>query len=136
MGHDRDRGAVRAFRADRIEGDVEVGAENAFTVPADFRAEDHIEDRGWLMGDAEPVTVRLAIDPRHLDGARGALGADAIITDETTVSGDRIVELTVTNRAALRSFVLGFLEHAEVLEPADVRADVVEWLQAVAAAPA
>ena len=136
VGHDRDRGAVRAFRADRIEGDVEVGGENAFTVPADFRAEDHIEDRGWLMGDAEPVTVRLAIDPRHLDGARGALGADAIITDETTAAGDRIVELTVTNRAALRSFVLGFLEHAEVLEPADVRADVVEWLQAVAAAPA
>jgi hypothetical protein len=32
--------------------------------------------------------------------------------------------------------VLGFLEHAEVLEPPDVRADVVAWLEAVAAAPA
>jgi proteasome accessory factor B len=136
VGHDRDRDAVRAFRADRIDGDVEIGSENAFAVPAEFRAEDHIEDRGWLMGDAEPVTVRLAIDADHLDGARAALGADASVTDETTATGDRVVELTVTNRAALRSFVLGFLEHAEVLEPADVRADVVEWLRAVAAAPA
>jgi proteasome accessory factor B len=136
VGHDRDRDAVRAFRADRIDGDVEIGPEHAFVVPADFRAEDHIEERGWLMGDAEPVTVRLAIDPDHLDGARGALGADAVVTDETTAAGDRIVELTVTNRPALRSFVLGFLEHAEVLEPADVRAEVIEWLRAAAAAPA
>jgi hypothetical protein len=29
--------------------------------------------------------------------------------------------------------VLGFLEHVEVIEPADVRADVVAWLEAVAA---
>ncbi len=136
VGHDRDRGAVRAFRADRIEGDVEIGAENGFEVPDGFRAADHIEDRGWLMGDAEPVTVRLAIDPDHLDGARGTLGPDAVVTGDQTARGDAIVELTVTNRAALRSFVLSFLEHAEVLDPADVRADVVEWLRAVAATPA
>ena len=37
--------AVRAFRADRIEGDVEVGSPDAFDAPADFRPDDHIEDR-------------------------------------------------------------------------------------------
>jgi proteasome accessory factor B len=136
VGHDRDRDAVRAFRADRIDGDVEVGPEQAFVVPDGFRADDHIEDRGWLLGDAEPITVRLAIDPHHLDGARAALGADAIVTGDTTAAGDAIVELSVTNRAALRTFVLGFLEHAEVLEPADVRAEVVDWLRTVVAAPA
>jgi proteasome accessory factor B len=136
VGHDRDRDAVRAFRADRIDGDVAIGPENAFAVPEGFRSDEHIEDRGWLMGDADPVTVRLAIDPDHLDGARGSLGSDAVITGDTTAAGDAIVELSVTNRAALRSFVLSFLEHAEVLEPADVRADVVDWLRAVVAAPA
>jgi predicted DNA-binding transcriptional regulator YafY len=40
------------------------------------------------------------------------------------------VEVTVTNRAALRAFVLGFLEHVEILEPADVRAEMVAWLEA------
>ena len=39
----------------------------------------------------------------------------------------------MTNRAAFRSFALGFLEHAEILDPPDMRAEVVEWLEAVAA---
>ena len=46
---------------------------------------------------------------------------------------DTIVEVTVTNRPAFRSFVLGFLEHAEILDPPDVRAEMIDWLEAVAA---
>src|SRR5262249_61060352 len=33
VGHDRNRNAVRAFRADRIDGDVEIGPPNTFEVP-------------------------------------------------------------------------------------------------------
>src|SRR5690242_11791643 len=91
VGHDRDRGAVRAFRADRIEGDVEIGPEDAFEVPDGFRADDHIEDRGWLMGDGEAVTVRLAIDPDYVDGALGALGAEAQLAGNTADGGGVIV---------------------------------------------
>ena len=47
-----------------------------------------------------------------------------------------IVDVNVTNRAAFRSFVLGFLEHAEVLEPADLRAEIVDWLEQVEAGAA
>jgi predicted DNA-binding transcriptional regulator YafY len=42
------------------------------------------------------------------------------------------VELSVTSPEALRSYVLGFLEHAEVIAPPELRADIVAWLQAVA----
>jgi proteasome accessory factor B len=131
VGFDRDREAVRAFRADRIEGDVEVGEPGAFEVPADFRADDHIEDRAWLMGDASPVTVRLAVDRDHLDNVVGALGADARI--EPGAGADAVVEVVVTNQAAFRNFVLGFLEHVEVVEPPEVRADTVAWLEAIVA---
>jgi predicted DNA-binding transcriptional regulator YafY len=41
--------------------------------------------------------------------------------------------MAVTNRAAFRTFVLGFLEHAEVLEPPELREDVVSWLERAAA---
>ena len=44
-----------------------------------------------------------------------------------------VVEVAVTNPAAFRTFVLGFLEHAEVLEPPEMRADLVTWLERVAA---
>jgi predicted DNA-binding transcriptional regulator YafY len=133
VGFDRVRDAVRAFRADRIDGNVEVAEAGAFEVPGDFRADDHIEDRAWMIGDAPAVTVRLAVEPDHLGGVLGALGSEALVEPEPTATGDTVVEVTVTNRAAFRSLVLGFLEHAEILEPPDVRADMIEWLEAVAA---
>ena len=39
------------------------------------------------------------------------------------------MRLAVTNRAAFRSFVLGLLDHAEVLAPPELRADMVAWLK-------
>ena len=39
--------------------------------------------------------------------------------------------LEVRNPEAFRSFVLSFLDHAEVLEPPSLRADLVAWLEAV-----
>jgi len=131
VGFDRDRDAVRAFRADRIDGDVEVGESGAFDVPDDFRPDDHIEDRGWLLGDAPPVNVRLAVDADHLDGVLGELGADARV--EKDADGRTFVDVSVSNKAAFRSFVLGFLEHAEIVDPPAVRAAMIEWLQTVAA---
>lgn len=131
VGFDRDRGAVRAFRADRIEGDVEVGESDAFSVPPDFRPDDHIEDRAWLMSDAPPVVVRLAVDRDHLEDVVGALGPEARV--DPAEDGSAVVEVTVTNQGAFRTFVLGYLEHAEILDPPDVRAAMIEWLEAIAA---
>jgi proteasome accessory factor B len=130
VGFDRTREAVRAFRADRIEGDVEIGEAEAFDVPADFRADDHIEDRGWLLGDAPTVNVRLAVDSDHLDGVVAELGADARV--EAGADGNTFVDVAVSNQAAFRSFVLGFLEHAEIVDPPEVRAAMIEWLETVA----
>jgi proteasome accessory factor B len=127
VGWDRDRGAVRAFRADRIEGNVEVGSPDAFDAPADFRPESHIEDRPWMLGDDEPVTVRLAVDAGTAAGALARFGDDATLTPRD--DGEIEVVLTITNRAAFRSFVLDLAEHAEVLGPEDVRADIVQWLE-------
>jgi predicted DNA-binding transcriptional regulator YafY len=131
VGFDRAREAVRAFRADRIEGDVEIGDAGAFEVPGEFRADDHIEDRGWLLGDAPTINVRLAVDPDHLDGVVAELGADARV--EAGADGSTFVDVAVSNQAAFRSFVLGFLEHAEIVDPPEVRAAMIEWLETVAA---
>jgi proteasome accessory factor B len=130
VGYDRDREALRAFRADRVEGDVHVGATDAFTTPADFRPDDHVEARPWMLGDEPPITARVLVAPEHCDTLLSELGADAVIVDDNDAG--TIVELVITNRAAFRTFVLGFLEHVEVLEPPDVRAEVVAWLERIA----
>jgi hypothetical protein len=44
-----------------------------------------------------------------------------------------VLSLTVTNRAALRSWVLGFLDHAEILGPPAVREAMTTWLVGLAA---
>ncbi len=136
VGFDRDRDAVRAFRADRIDGDVELGEPDAFEPPPDFRPDDHVESRAWLLGDDPAVTVRIRVDADHRDAMLSELGADAVVADGRDDDGGSVVEMTVTNRAAFRSFVLGFLEHAEVLDPPDIRADLVTWLERAASGAA
>jgi len=42
------------------------------------------------------------------------------------------VEVPCVNRDAFRSWVLGLTNHAVVVEPADLRAEIIDWLQGVA----
>jgi hypothetical protein len=37
----------------------------------------------------------------------------------------------VANWPAFRSFVLSFLDHAEILEPHEARASMIEWLEVI-----
>jgi predicted DNA-binding transcriptional regulator YafY len=43
--------------------------------------------------------------------------------------GSVVLTVTVTNRSAFRSFVLGFLDHAEVLDPPELRDELISWLE-------
>jgi proteasome accessory factor B len=129
VGLDRDRDAIRAFRADRIEGDVELGPAHAFDVPDDFRPDEHVEARAWLIGDEASVVARVLVDADHADAFVTELGADATVLEETDAGV--LIDVSVSNRSAFRAFVLGFLDHAEVVGPDDLRADVVAWLEAM-----
>jgi proteasome accessory factor B len=131
VGFDREREALRAFRADRIGDDVAAGPAGAFDVPAGFRPDEHVQDRPWLLGDDPPVSVRVAVDETHRDAFLADLAGDAVDVDARP-DGTTIVELAVTNRAAFRAFVLGYLEHAEVLDPPELRAEIVAWLEPLA----
>ena len=44
-----------------------------------------------------------------------------------------VVELAVSNRAGFRSWLMSFLDRAEVLAPESVRDEVVAWLEAAVA---
>jgi proteasome accessory factor B len=134
VGHDHGRGAIRSFRADRVEGDVAIGEPGAYEVPGDFRPEAHLGEHPWLFGDEAPLTARVLVDPEAVAGFEVALGtADA--TWERRADGSAVVEVPVVDRAAFRSFVLGFLEHAEVLEPLELRDDIVAWLERIVSPP-
>jgi predicted DNA-binding transcriptional regulator YafY len=75
------------------------------------------------------VVVELLVD-RGLEDAVLASVSEAVVAEER--SDGTVFHVPVVGRAAFRSFVLGFLEHAEVLGPAEVRADMTGWLERMA----
>jgi proteasome accessory factor B len=130
VGFDGDREAIRAFRADRIESDVEAGPAATFERPEGFDPASALRDEPWRFGDEEPVEALVLVSPTHAGWVEADLGAKAVA--ERRDDGAVVVRMAVTNREAFRSFVLGLLDHAEVLDPPELRADMVAWLSALA----
>jgi proteasome accessory factor B len=135
-GYDHTRGETRNFRLDRIEGAVEPGPAGAFTRPAVRAAGGPAEP--WQFGEDEPVTARLLVDAghvaalrRHLGGGAATLPADVSVEEQP--DGGVMAEVAVSNWPAFRAFVLTFLEHAELVGPPELRADLVDWLERCAA---
>lgn len=125
-GRDRDRDGERNFRFDRIEGTIEAaGDAEAFTRPVVARP--GAAAPPWQMGDEGEATARLRVDRDQAAWARTTLGEETVV-DEAD-DGSVCFELTVTNRAAFRSFVLTFLDHAVIESPQELRADLVAWLE-------
>ena len=121
-GFDRLRQDQRLYRVDRIEGDVSLSG------PAEAPVGDvnePIDLRGWELGDGAAVEATIVVDADQAAYARHILG-DVVDQPDGSVTAT----LDVRNIDGFRSFVLSFLEHAEILEPADLRHDFVDWLEA------
>lgn len=126
-GLDHGRGEERLFRLDRVEGElVASGPAGAFARPSVAQA---APPPPWRMGDEEEVLARLWVDAEQAGWAGQALGP-ATVREERT-DGSVVFEVAVTNTAAFRSFVLGYLDHAELLGPPELRAELVDWLERV-----
>ncbi len=125
-GHDRSRLARRRFRLDRLDGEVTLGPAGAFERPTEAPA----PTPPWQMGEEAPLEARLHIDADLAGWGVDHLGPEAVRVRHP--DGSVEVALTVTNREGFRSFVLGFLDHAEVLGPPELREDLVAWLADVA----
>jgi proteasome accessory factor B len=130
-GHDHTRGGARHYRVDRIDADLASGPPGAFTRPTG--AIEGVRMEAWRFGPGTSRTARLLVDAGHVGTARSTAPGARVV--EERPDGSAVLELEVTDTGAFRSFVVGFLEHAEVLDPPDLRAAVVDWLTAIAAAP-
>jgi predicted DNA-binding transcriptional regulator YafY len=128
-----DDGVRKVFRVDRIEGDVELGREGAYRlVPGEDPARAMAADP-LLIGEGDETTGTVALDRTAAARVTRMAGARVVATGD---DGSATVEVTVRNRPAFRSWVLGLGDHAVVVGPADLRHEVVTWLRAVAATEA
>ena len=130
IGFDHGRDERRTYRIDRVDGSVRVDGESgSFDRPADFDPRDAFPDDPKLIGaDPTEPDARVLIDSVRAAHAARELGAERVSARHA--DGSIEVAVPCSNRPAFRSWVLGYLEHAEVLEPASARDDVIAWLEA------
>ena len=134
VGYDRDREAPRAFRVDRIDGEPDLGPDRSFTPPEGIDPADYVRADPLTYGEDQPVDAHVLVDAPRAGWVVDQLGEQAVL--ERRPDGAVVVTLPVVNRAAFRSWVIDLLDHAEVLSPPELRADMVAWLDAIAEAEA
>jgi proteasome accessory factor B len=131
IGFDHGRAQQRTFRIDRIDGGVEAVPGSKFERPAGFDPRSALPNDPKAIGATEVVPLaRVRIDAGRAQAAARDLGDQNVLQRHDDGSID--VSVPCANLPAFRSWVLGYLDQAEVLDPPDVRQVVVEWLAAVA----
>lgn len=125
-GHDTDRDAVRSFRLDRVVGVPTAGEAAAFESPEDLPG---VRLRPWELGAGASVTAHVLLD----ETAAGPVLAEDpdLAVSEHRPDGSVVFELQVRNAAGLRGFVLSHLDRGELLDPPDMRADLIAWLKGI-----
>jgi proteasome accessory factor B len=131
-GLDHHRGEERLFRLDRLDGPLSAdGPPGAFARPAGGAAG---PPPAWRIGDDDEISAELVVDADQARWAVDALGPEAVTARRP--DGSVVFRIGVTNVGAFRSFVLGFLDHAEIIGPPELRADIITWLEGLAGPPA
>ncbi len=133
-GFDQQRVAERNFRIGRIDGEVTVLAEQPWSTEPPPHREAGRALQGWELGEDTPTPVDLLVDVERVAWLRQELGPTATERPAEPHEGPStsvVFTVPVVNRSAFRSYVLGLLEHAEILQPADVRAEFIDWLESI-----
>jgi len=95
----------------------------AFTRPADFDLRSEIDAHPWEAGSDETVVATVRFEPEMAWWAARTLRVDH-------ATGPLTVDLPVSNVDAFLGWILSFDDAAEVLEPPELRQQLVERVKA------
>ena len=123
---DLERSEQRNFRLDRVRSVVQLADPGSQIHPIPTTPTEQADP--WEFGDNEPVLITVRFDAEVSDFARQSLSSCAV---SEQASGGLTFEVPVANWPAFRSFVLSFLDHAEIIDPPEARASMIEWLERI-----
>jgi proteasome accessory factor B len=122
VGHDHDRGQIRAFRLSRIDAGIEDDGEGG-PAPPGFSATDHVSAGPWEAGD-DVATVAFS-EPAAVLAMSAFTGAS-----EQGRRGDEVIlRLPYGEEGSMASLLLGYGPDAVVIAPEGLRARVVQLLR-------
>lgn len=125
VGWDIDREAVRSFRLTRIRSDV-IREKGTYEVPSDFDARSHVAGEAFELGGEATETARVRFSP----ALRWWAEQNWPQAESTETAGGGIeVELPVANQDAFISWVVGFADDVEIIEPVSLRVALIEHLR-------
>jgi proteasome accessory factor C len=132
LGHSHERGALRVFRLSRIRGKVAYAskAEHDFKRPADFDPRAYANRADWQFGD-DTRTADIWISDRIAWQVERNFGRFGTVTQAD--DGAIVFHTPYANARQLVSWVLRLGEHARVLGPEDLQAEVAERVELLAA---
>ena len=120
---------IRTFKIERIES-AELTDEH-YTIPADFDANEFFGSSWGIVVEGEIKTVRLKIvDPEIMRIMEETVWHPSQVLEKQK-DGSIIMTLKVTDTIDLFSWILGWGEKIEVLEPPGIREAVIETAEAV-----
>jgi predicted DNA-binding transcriptional regulator YafY len=133
IGHSHERDDVRVFRLSRIRGKVSYAtkAEHDFAPREDFDRRDYASRADWQMGEIDGTAKvflreRIAWLVERDFGGYGKLRKAA--KKDGAPGRGFIYETDYASGRQLTSWVLGWRENAELLEPADLAKDAADRL--------
>jgi proteasome accessory factor C len=133
IGHSHERDDVRVFRLSRIRGKVSYAtkAEHDFAPREDFDRRDYASRADWQMGEIEG-TAKVFLRERIawlVERDFGGFGELRKATKKDDAPGRGwIYETEYASGRQLVSWVLGWRENAQLLEPADLAKEAAERL--------
>ncbi|MFM8856120.1 MAG: helix-turn-helix transcriptional regulator [Actinomycetota bacterium] len=132
IGEDAEIGELRTFRLDRIDGDINLLTDSSFERPDDFDVRSSFPaDPKVLPGaiDVGAEVARVRVDSSDTGVVVSQYGEAALVSRAPDGSG--VFDIPCANVDAFVHWLLGFVDRAEVLEPAPLRAYVVSWLESM-----
>jgi proteasome accessory factor B len=114
-------GVQRSFRVDKAARLVLGERAGAFTRPKGFRLRDAVPVEPWAIGEAD-VVARVLFDPDAAWWARRQLTGGVTELDD----GSLEATVTVANPDAFIGWLLSFEDKAEIVEPPELRAMLIE----------
>jgi predicted DNA-binding transcriptional regulator YafY len=114
---------IRTFKIERIEY-AELTTES-YTIPTDFDANEFFDSSWGIVVEGEVKTIKLRIEDREIMRIMSETVWHPSQVLEKQNDGSMIMTLRVTDTVDLYSWILGWGEKIEVLEPEELREEVM-----------
>ena len=121
--------ALRTFKIERIDA-IETTSE-PYTIPSDFDANELLGSSWGVVVEDEVKAIRLRIADPELARIMAETVWHPSQVLERQSDGSVIMSLRVTDTVEFRSWILGWGESIEVLEPAELRQNIIETAKAM-----